>query len=143
MRKEMSTNYDDIINLPRHVSKTRQQMSMHDRAAQFSAFAALTGYEAKIRETARTTDKRPELDESRIARINTCLQILVDKANERPAVLITFFRADEKKSGGAYVVVSGNFRRLDESDETVVLTNGIKIPLEDIYEIDSVLVEFD
>lgn len=133
----MSTdNYDDIINLPHHVSLTRPHMSSHDRAAQFSPFAALTGYDAEIKETARLTGEKQELDEERAAKLDACLQILVDNADERPTVSITYFLPDEKKSGGAYVTINGNFRRLDESDRTIVLVNGDKILIDDIYSID-------
>lgn len=85
----MSTdNYDDIINLPHHVSSIRSHMSNHDRAAQFSPFAALTGYDAEIKETARHTDEKLELDDDRAARIDTCLQILIDNADKHPPVSV-------------------------------------------------------
>ncbi len=129
-------NYDDIINLPHHVSETRPQMSQRDRAAQFSPFAALTGYDSEIKETARLTDEKLELDDYSISRIDSCLQILIDNAQERPTISITFFKADVRKSGGAYVTVSGEFRRIDESNHTVVLMDGTKIPIEDIYTIE-------
>lgn len=132
-----TNNYNDIINLPHYVSTTRPHMSAHDRAAQFSPFAALTGYDAEVKETARLTDEKLELDEYRAVQIDTCLQILIDNAVERSAISITFFKTDEKKSGGAYVTVGGNFRRIDESNHTIVLTNGMKIPIDDIYTIES------
>lgn len=127
------SEYDNIINLPHHVSETRPRMSQRDRAAQFSPFAALTGYDSEIKETARLTDEKLELDDYAISRIDSCLQILIDNAQERPTISITFFKADERKSGGAYVTVSGDFRRIDESNRTVVLTDGTTIPIEDIY----------
>lgn len=130
------SEYDDIIDLPHHVSVTRKRMSSRDRAAQFSPFAALTGYDAEIRETARLTDERREPDEYRLARIDACLQLLVDNAEKRPDVTITFFKTDERKSGGAYITISGSFRRFDESDYTVVLTDGTKVPVADIYSLD-------
>ena len=128
--------YDDIITLPHHVSETRPRMSQRDRAAQFSPFAALTGYDAEIKETARLTDEKLELDHYAISRIDSCLQIVIDNAQERPTISITFFKADERKSGGAYVTVSGDFRRIDESNRMVVLTDGTTIPIEDIYTIE-------
>lgn len=128
--------YDDIITLPHHVSETRPRMSQRDRAAQFSPFAALTGYDSEIKETARLTDEKLELDDYAISRIDSCLQILIDNAQERPTISITFFKADERKSGGAYVTVSGDFRRIDESNRMVVLTDGTTIPIEDIYTIE-------
>lgn len=129
-------NYDDIINLPHHVSETRPRMSQRDRAAQFSPFAAFTGYDSEIKETARLTDEKLELDDYTISRIDSCLQILIDNAQECPTISITFFKADERKSGGTYVTVSGDFRRIDESNHTVVLTDGTTIPIEDIYTIE-------
>ena len=129
-------NYDDIINLPHHVSETRPRMSQRDRAAQFSPFAALTGYDSEIKETARLTNEKIELDDYAISRIDSCLQILIDNAAEHPTISMTSFKADEKKSGGAYVTVSGDFRRIDESNRTVVLTDGTTIPIEDIYAIE-------
>lgn len=133
----MSENsYNDIINLPHHVSVTRSHMSNHDRAAQFSPFAALTGYDSEIKETARLTDEKLELDDDRAARIDTCLQILIDNADKHPPVSVTYFMPDEKKAGGAYVTVSGDFRRIDESNRIVVLTDGTTIPIGDIYTID-------
>ena len=91
----MKTPYDDIISLPHHVSDTRPRMSAHDRAAQFSPFAALTGYDAEISETARLTNERRELDEYALARLNACLLLLVENAAERPEISVTFFKADE------------------------------------------------
>ena len=129
-------NYDDIIDLPHHVSETRPRMSQRDRAARFSPFAALTGYDSEIKETARLTDEKLELDDYAISRIDSCLQILIDNVQERPTISITFFKADERKSGGTYVTVSGDFRRIDESNRTVVLTDGTTIPIEDIYAIE-------
>ena len=130
------SKYDNIINLPHHVSETRPRMSQRDRAAQFSPFAALTGYDSEIKETARLTDEMLELDDYAISRIDGCLQILIDNAQERPTISITFFKADARKSGGTYVTASGDFRRIDESNRTVVLTDGTKIPIEDIYTIE-------
>lgn len=133
----MSTNnYNDIINLPHHVSLSRPQMSMHDRAAQFSPFAALTGYGAKIKETARLTGEKLELDESTAERIDTCLQILIDNADERPEISVTYFVPDERKAGGEYITASGNFRRFDESNQSIVFTDGRKIAVGDIGSID-------
>jgi hypothetical protein len=129
-------NYDEIINLPHHVSETRPRMSQHDRAAQFSPFAALTGYDSEIKETERLTDEKLELDDYAISRIDSCLQILIDNAQGRPTISITFFKADERKNGGTYATFSGDFRRIDESNHTVVLTDGTTIPIEDIYAIE-------
>ena len=101
----MTSRYDDIINLPHHVSPTRQRMSMHDRAAQFAPFAALVGYDDAVAETARLTESRPELDEQEQRIINEKLAYIAEHINEHPEVCIKYFVPDERKSGGAIVEV--------------------------------------
>lgn len=128
--------YDDILNLPHHVSSTRPHMSMHDRAAQFSPFAALTGYDDTVRETARLTDEKLELTADRINELNQKIAFLNEHAEERPEITIEYFISDEKKSGGKYVTLSGKFRRIDEYNHNMVFTSGEEIPLNDIFEID-------
>ncbi len=130
-------NYDDIINLPRHISATRKRMTNYERAAQFSAFAALTGYDSLVHEKGRETDAKEELTDYKIAKLEERLQILQEKAKELPYITITFFKPDERKKGGEYVIYSGNFRRIDESDSTIILSDGRKILIENIYEIES------
>lgn len=103
--------YEDIINLPHHVSKTRPQMSMQDRAAQFSPFAALTGYDAAIKETGRLTVRKVEMDEEALHILNMKFQILVDSMDVRPEVTFTYFEPDKHKAGGAYVEVTGMVKR--------------------------------
>lgn len=103
----MSENYDDIIDLPHHVSATRPQMSMKDRAAQFSPFAALTGYDAAIKETGRLTDQKVEMDTEALNVLNMKFQILIDSLAEEPEVTFTYFKPDERKDGGAYIDVTG------------------------------------
>ncbi len=128
--------YDDIINLPHHISKTRPQMSMHDRAAQFSAFAALSGYDDTVKETARLTDSKMELTEEEITDLNLKIQVLKEYANTKPFLFIEYFVPDKKKSGGSYVTVMGNFRRIDEYAGNMILTSGEEIHLNDIYSIE-------
>lgn len=128
--------YDDIINLPHHVSKTRPQMSMHDRAAQFSAFAALSGYDDTVKETTRLTDKKLELTEEEIKDLNLKVQILKEYADTQPLIFVEYFLPDKKKSGGSYVTVTGNFRRIDEYAGNLILTSGKEIHLNDIYSIE-------
>lgn len=128
--------YDDIINLPHHISKTRPQMSMHDRAAQFSAFAALSGYDDTVKETARLTDSKMELTEEEITDLNLKIQVLKEYANTKPFLFIEYFVPDKKKSGGSYVTVMGNFRRIDEYAGNMILTSGEEIHLKDIYSIE-------
>lgn len=128
--------YDDIINLPHHISKTRPQMSMHDRAAQFSAFAALSGYDDTVKETARLTNSKMELTEEETAELNLKIQILKEYADTRPFVFVEYFIPDKKKSGGSYVTVTGNFRRIDEYAGNMILTSREEIHLSDIYSIE-------
>ena len=93
----MNGKYDDIINLPRPESGKHPRMSLHDRAAQFSPFAALTGHSAAIDETARLTDRKLSLNEERQAELNRMWQYLMEKVKERPRLKITYFVKDEKK----------------------------------------------
>ena len=98
---------DDIINLPHHVSSTRQRMSMHDRAAQFAPFAALVGYDDAVAETARLTESRPELDEQEQRAINERLAYIAAHIHEQSEVRIKYFVPDEYKSGGTIIEISG------------------------------------
>ena len=133
----MKKNYDDIINLPHHVSTTRPQMPIAKRAAQFSPFAALTGYDAAILETARLTDQRIELGESDIAVLAMKLTLLADRASEQPEVTITYFLADEKKAGGSYVTAAGTVKKVDDVERVIILTGGDLIPIGDILDMQS------
>ena len=133
----MSNKYDDIINLPHHVSKTRPQMSMLDRAAQFSPFAALTSYDAAIKETGRLTDEKIELDEDTKAALDMKQAYLIEMIDEQPEITIIYFLPDARKVGGAYVTVTGNLKRFDEYERLLILTNGKKIPMDDIADIES------
>ena len=137
----MADNYDDIINMPHHVSSTRPQMSMMDRAAQFSPFAALTGYDGAIKETARLTDEKVELGDEAISVLNMKMQMLVETSEDKPEVCITYFRPDEKKSGGSYVHATGVVKRIDEIERILVLTDGTKIKMEDIADIEGQVFE--
>ena len=128
--------YDDILNMPHHVSNTRPHMSMHDRAAQFSPFAALVGYDDAVKETARLTNEKQELTADKIADLNQKIAFLTEHADERPEVTIEYFIPDEKKAGGMYVTLSGNFRRIDEYNHNMVFTSGEEIPLNDIFDIE-------
>lgn len=135
----MMNPYDDIINLPHHTSTSRPRMSAHDRAAQFSPFAALTGYDAAINETARLTDKRAELDEYSKADLNERLYIIQGQMDEQPEVSITYFQPDKKKSGGAYITATGCVKKIDEYERTLVMKDETKITIDDIFEIDGEL----
>ena len=127
--------YDDIINLPHHISPTRKQMSMHDRAAQFAPFAALVGYDDAVAETARLTENRPELDEQEQRAINERLAFIADHIHEQPEIRIKYFVPDERKSGGAIVEVSRKTYRISNADATIVMTDGCKIRLSDIIDL--------
>ena len=132
----MQNNYDDIMDLPHHVSATRPQMSMMDRAAQFSPFAALTGYDAAIKETGRLTDEKIEMDEEALNILNMKFQILVDSLDEEPEVTFTYFKPDERKAGGAYIEVTGTVKKGDDFERLIVMQNGMKIPMDDILNIE-------
>lgn len=131
--------YDDMIDMPHHVSTKHPQMSLHDRAAQFSPFAALTGYDDAIAETARLTDCRIELSETDLDRLNLKWQLVMEHISERPAVTITYFVPDSKKEGGKYVSVSGCVKKIDEYEQTVTMTDGKKISLPEVIRLDGVL----
>ena len=129
------SRYDDIINLPHHVSPTRQRMSMHDRAAQFAPFAALVGYDDAVAETARLTETRPELDEQEQRAINERLAYIVNHIHEQPNVHIKYFVPDEHKSGGAIIEVSGKVKKISSIDGTLFMTDGCVIPITDVIDI--------
>lgn len=130
----MSENYDDIINRPHHVSTKHPRMAMIDRAAQFSPFAALTGHEEAIDETARLTDKKIELDENRKEAIDEKLRF-ISVTDDTAEVEVTYFVPDRRKDGGAYVAVSGKIRKIDGVSREITMTDGKVIPIENIYDI--------
>ena len=128
--------YEDIINLPHHVSTTRPQMSMMDRAAQFSPFAALTGYDAAIKETGRLTDEKIEMDEEALNILNMKFQILMNCLDDEPEVTFTYFKPDEHKDGGAYIEVTDKVKIIDEFERLIVMQNGTKMVMDDILNIE-------
>lgn len=132
-------SYEDIIHLPHHRSTIRPCMSIHDRAAQFAPFAALTGHDAAIRETARLTDAAIELDESQRSVINDKLLILLSNLPQCPEVTVTFFQPDARKQGGTYRSLTSTVRKLDSFSETMVLSDGTVIPFSRITDLDSAL----
>lgn len=129
--------YDDIINLPHHVSEVRPRMSRTMRAAQFAPFAALTGYDDEIKETARITDCKAEIDEYVKEELNKKLTELKENSEKNPEAKITYFVADEKKSGGKYITVKDRIKKIDVYKRTVLLLCGTEIPVDDIYEIET------
>ena len=135
------SKYEDIIDLPHHVSYRHPRMSRIDRAAQFAPFAALTGYGAAVEETARLTEGLTELDETARALLNEKLRMLADFLDSEPQISITYFRPDERKTGGSYVTVSGTIKMVDEYARIVVMTDQTVIPMEHIREIGGELFE--
>lgn len=131
-----SSKYDKIINLPHHVSSTRPHMSMIDRAAQFSPFAALTGYDAAVKETARLTEQKIELDEYEKVALDQRILFLQDHLKEHPEVTITYFVPDERKDGGKYVSITGAVKKIDTYEKQIVLMDKSKIPIENILNMD-------
>ncbi len=127
--------YDDIINLPHHVSTTRHRMSMLERAAQFQPFRALVGYEDAVHETARLTDERAELTEDEKSLLDTKLQELAGKIGSQPWVTVTYFRPDKKKAGGEYVTTTGQLKRIHDFEGALLLAGGKRILIEDILDI--------
>lgn len=131
--------YEDIINLPHHVSPSRPQMPMSDRAAQFAPFAALTGYDAAIKETGRLTDDKIELDEEALTALDMKYQLLMDALDDAPEVTITYFQPDERKAGGKYVSAVGVVRKVDDFERRITMQDGAKIPMDDVLSIDGEL----
>lgn len=131
----MSGKYGDIINLPHPTSQNHPRMSLYDRAAQFSPFAALTGHHAAIAETGRLTDQRIELDESEIARVDAELQHLQELLPDRPTVSITYFVPDERKSGGSYRTITSEVKRIDAVNGMIQMTDRREIAIEDVFSV--------
>ena len=125
--------YDDIIHLPHHVSRNHPQMPLRDRAAQFAPFAALTGCEAAAGETARLTAERRELDPQEAEELNRRLTELAARLPDHPEVTVEYFVPDDRKAGGAYVTVTGRVRHISIAKRTLVMEDGVVIPLDDIF----------
>ena len=130
-------NYDDIIHLPHHRSKKHAPMPIIDRAAQFSPFAALTGHDAAIKETARLTDRKIELDEYEIAILDEKLQMIRKQLDSKKSseITITYFQPDMRKDGGKYVTATERVKKIDEYSKAMFMENGTRILIEDIIEI--------
>ncbi len=124
--------YDDIINLRHYSSPSRPRMPRMNRAAQFAPFAALTGYDDAVAETARLTDKKRELTEDEKIMLSERIRILSENAYKRPVVEITYFLSDSRKEGGSYKKISGAVRRVDEVEMKVIFTDGTRVDISDI-----------
>ena len=133
--------YGDIIHLPHPVSKKHPPLSMEQKAAQYSPFSALTGYEDAIEETGRLTEEKTELDEDRKAQLDHRLQLIEAGLQRRPQVSVTYFVPDPYKAGGAYVTASGTVKRIDRFRRIILMEDGTQIPVENVYDI--MQVSFD
>ena len=131
----MNNRYDEIMGLLHHISKTRPQMPMSDRAAQFAPFAALTGYDSAIKETGRLTDERIELDEEALAALDRKYQLLIEALDDAPEVTIIYFQPDERKAGGQYVSATGTVKKVDTFGRRILLQDGTRIPLDSVYDL--------
>jgi hypothetical protein len=141
--KNDNNRYDDIINLPHHVSNNHPQMSAIERAAQFAPFAALTGYDSSVKEEARLTDKKIEMDEDMIAVLDEKIRIIQELLPDCPEVEITYFIPDENKDGGQYVSVTGGVVRVDNYERSIVMEDQLIIPIKDIIDIKCDMVDSD
>ena len=131
----MSGKYDRIINMPHHVSEKHPHMTLSDRATQFAPFAALTGYEEAVEETARLTDGEIDLDESFILELNGKIMKIKADADKNAEVQITYFVPDERKSGGAYITKKGRVKKVDDYEREIVMADGTRIKIDSIYNI--------
>lgn len=131
----MTENYDDIINLPHHISKKHRPMPRETRAAQFAPFAALTGYENDVNEAARYTSEKRELGEYEAERLNRSINKIRENIRDNPEAVITYLKPDEKKAGGEYLNIKGRVKKIDDYDRALILTDGTVIAFEDILDI--------
>ena len=137
MSKQSKWPYEDIVDLPHHVSPTRPQMSRADRAAQFSSFAALTGHDAAVRETARLTASRIETAEDKRQELDLKQQLLAQVLPSHPEVTVTYFVPDSRKAGGAYITANGRLKRIDSRKRILLLEDHTEIPIDDVLELES------
>ena len=130
-------SYDDIINHPHYKSKKHPPMSLYARSAQFAPFAALTGYEDAVRETARETGERIDIDEEMKTILDSKIQLLTEKIKQKPEVTFTYFIPDLRKDGGDYVSVSGIIKKIDMFEQKIILLDKTEIPINDVIDISS------
>lgn len=131
----MNEDYSDIINLPHHRSRNHTPMSMMARAAQFAPFAALSGYDAVINETARLTDSRLELEDYDNDRLNRRMAELMDSENTHPEVTVSFFMPDSRKKGGSYRSITARLKKIDTYEKLLIMEDGTAIPFANIMDI--------
>ena len=128
-------SYDDIRHMTRPQYPDLPPMPVSDRAAQFSPFAALVGYEDAVAETARLTDSRREMEEDEINELNRSLSELSERLRDRPRIRVTYFIRDEKKEGGRYASKVGNVRTIDRYNNVILFTDGDSVTVKDMYSI--------
>lgn len=131
----MKNNYDDIINFPRWNPMTHPRMSIESRSAQFAPFAALTGYDDAVKETARLTDRKIEIDEGLKQVLNKKLQYVLENSDKNPVVEITYFLPDDKKNGGKYVNKTGQIKKIDNIEGYIIFIDKVKIRIDDVINI--------
>ena len=135
MKLEYNHKYDSIINLEHYKSKKHPPMSLYARSAQFAPFAALTGYEEAVVETAREVENKVELDEELKAILDSKIQILSEQIKKKPEVVFTYFVSDLTKDGGAYINITGIIKKIDSYTQTIILEDKTEIPISDIIDI--------
>lgn len=135
----MKNPYEDIMELPHHVSSKRPQMPMSDRAAQFSPFAALVGYDAAIKEAGRLTDERIEPEEDRLNELNMKFRLIKEHLADEPEVSLSYFEPDERKAGGRYLEISGTVKKIDDFERSLTMKDGTKISVDDILAVELML----
>ena len=134
----MIDKYENIINLPHHVSNKHERMSIEARAAQFAPFAALTGYGDEVKETERITVQKIELDEENKKILDNKIRKIISNKNKINMVSMVYFIKDEKKDGGEYVTVNASIKNIDKYRELIILNNGKLIPIDDILSINDI-----
>ncbi len=135
MNLKYDHSYDDIINLPHHVSKNHPPMSLYARSAQFAPFAALTGYEEAVKETARETGDRIEIDEELKKILDEKIQILIENKKQRNELTFTYFIPDSTKEGGKYISIVGIVKKIDTYNQNIILEDKTEIPIDEIIDI--------
>lgn len=135
----MKNPYEDMMELPHHVSSKRPQMPMSDRAAQFSPFAALVGYDAAIKEAGRLTDERIEPEEDRLNELNMKFRLIKEHLADEPEVSLSYFEPDERKAGGRYLEIFGTVKKIDDFERSLTMKDGTKISVDDILAVELML----
>ena len=128
--------YDEMLHMPYPYHTDRPHMNRIDRAAQFSPFAALTGFDGVVRETARLTDERPEMSEEQKAAMDRTFSELMRRMGEKPEVEVTFFQPDTRKAGGRFVSKRGRLRRIDEANRVICFTDGERVEIDAVMRIE-------